>query len=156
MAERWLEPGPSEPKVVDEEQLRSLLATIAVARAYNAHSVGDVAGTVKHAQRVLDLLPEGDHLRRMQATALMGMTYWASGDLEAADRVFVDYSQRLLAAGNISAAISAMSVLPDIRPALGRLREADRRIQAGGCRSWWTRASLCLRRRPICIGGWES
>ncbi len=122
-AERWLEPGPGEPRVVDEEELRSLLATIAVARAYNAHSVGDVAGTVKHAQRVLELLPEGDHVRRMQAAALMGMTYWASGDLEAADRLFVDYSQRLLAAGNISAAISAMSVLPDIRPALGRLRE---------------------------------
>ena len=38
-AERWLEPGRSGPTVVvDEEQLRSLLATIAVARAYNAHS----------------------------------------------------------------------------------------------------------------------
>ncbi|MHB1341155.1 MAG: LuxR C-terminal-related transcriptional regulator [Coriobacteriia bacterium] len=123
-AERWLEPGSGQATVaVDQQELRSLLATIAVARAYNAHSVGDVAGTVKHAQRVLELLPEGDHVRRMQAAALMGMTYWASGDLEAADRVFVDYSQRLLAAGNISAAISAMSVLPDIRPALGRLRE---------------------------------
>lgn len=53
------------------------------------------------------------------------MTYWASGDLEAADRVFVDYSARLLAAGNIPDAISAMTVLPEIRPALGRLREAS-------------------------------
>ena len=86
--------------------------------------VGDVPGTVKHAQRVLELLPEGDHLRREQATALMGMTYWASGDLEAADRVFADYSTRLLAAGNIPDAISAMTVLPDVRPALGRLRGA--------------------------------
>jgi LuxR family maltose regulon positive regulatory protein len=124
-AERWLEPGPSQPDVVvDEEQLRSLLATIAVARAYKAHSVGDVPGTVKHAQRVFELLPEGDHVRRQQATALVGMTYWASGDLEAADRVFVDYSARLLAAGNIPDAISAMTVLPDVRPALGRLRGA--------------------------------
>jgi len=61
-----------------------------VVRAYNALAVGDVPGTVKHAQRVFELLPEGDHLRREQATALMGMTYWASGDLEAADRVFAD------------------------------------------------------------------
>ena len=96
-AEQWLErrrsgrPATSRTVVVDEEQLRSLLATIAVARAYNAHSVGDVPGTVKHAQRVLELLPEGEQLRRGQATALIGMTYWASGDLEAADRVFVDY-----------------------------------------------------------------
>ena len=124
-AERWLEPGPSEPKVfVNEGQLRSLLATIAVARAYNAHSVGDVPGTVKHAQRALELLPEGDHPRRGQATALMGMTYWASGDLEAADRVFTDYVMRLRAAGNIADEISATSVLPDIKMALGRLREA--------------------------------
>ena len=110
--------------VVDEEQFRSLLATIAVARAYHAQSLGDVPGTVKHAQRVLELLPEGDHLRREQATALLGLTYWASGDLEAADRVFADYSMRLRAAGNIPDAIGAASVLADIRMALGRLREA--------------------------------
>ncbi len=131
-AERWLKTpdeadgqSASQAVVVDEEQLRSLLATIAVARAYYAHSLGDVPGTVMHAQRVLELLPEGERLRRGQATALMGMTYWASGDLEAADRVFVDYSMRLLAAGNIPDAISAASVLPEVRPALGRLRDAS-------------------------------
>ena len=110
--------------VADEEQFRSLPATIGVARAYLAQALGDVPGTVKHAQRVLDLLPEGDHLRRQQATALLGMTSWASGDLEAADRIFVDYSRRLLAAGDIPGAISAIMVLPDIRLVLGRLREA--------------------------------
>ena len=114
----------SRAVVVDEEQRRSLLANIAVARAYYAHSLGDVPGTVKHAQRVLELVPEGEHLRRGQATALMGMTYWASGDLEAADRVFVDYGMRLLAAGNIPDAISATTVLTDVRPTLGRLRGA--------------------------------
>jgi len=124
-AERWLEPGPDQAAVaVDEEELRSLLATVAVARAYSAHSVGDVPGTVKHAQRVLELLPEGDNPRRLQGLALLGMTYWSSGDLEAADRLFVDYSQRLLDAGDIPDAISAMTILPEIRPALGRLRGA--------------------------------
>jgi LuxR family maltose regulon positive regulatory protein len=124
-AERWLKPGRSGRTVVaDEEQLRSLLATISVVRAYNALAVGDVPGTLEHAQRVLELLPEGDHLRREQATALLGMTYWASGDLDAADRVFVDFSARLLAAGDLPTAISALSVLADVRPALGRLREA--------------------------------
>lgn len=124
-AERWLEPGPGQPTVaVGQEELRSLLATIGVARAYRAHSLGDVPGTVKHARGVLELLPEGDHLRREQAIALMGMTYWTSGDLEATDRLFADYSQRQVTAGNILVAISAMSVLPDIRPALGRLRGA--------------------------------
>lgn len=124
-AERWLEPGVESPTVsVDEGELRSLLATIAVARAYRAHTLGDVAGTVKHAQRVLELLPDADHPRRQQAIGLMGMTYWASGDLEATDRLFVDYSQRMLVGGNIPDAIGTMTVLPDIRPALGRLRGA--------------------------------
>jgi LuxR family maltose regulon positive regulatory protein len=130
-AERWLTPsgGHGRPAsgavAVDEEELRELLATIAVARAYHADSLGDLPGTVKHAQRVLELLPEGEHFRRGQASALIGMASWASGDLEAADRVFVDYITRLLAAGDIPDAISASTVLPGVRPALGRLREAS-------------------------------
>jgi LuxR family maltose regulon positive regulatory protein len=124
-AERRLEPGRGAQAVVaDEEQLRSLLATIAVVRAYNAQAVGDVPGTLKHAQRVFELLPEGDHFRREQATGLVGMTYWASGDLQAADRVFAGYSTRMLAAGNIPDAMGTASVLADIRPPLGRLRAA--------------------------------
>ena len=123
-AERWLEPQGRGKAHVDEVQLRDLLATIAVARAYQAQTLGDMSGSVSHAQRVLELLPEGDHVRREQAIGLMGMTYWASGDLEAADRVFTGYATRLLAAGNIVDAISTTGVLVDVRPALGRLREA--------------------------------
>ena len=130
-AEHWLEtPGEvgarsALPTVaVDEPQLRSLLATIAVARAYRAQALGDAPGAVRHAQRVLELMPEGEHFRRGQAIALMGMTYWANGDLEAADRVFAGYSSGLLAIGNLPDAISTASVLPDFRLPLGRLREA--------------------------------
>lgn len=124
-AERWLEPGRAPSMVVvDHDELRSLLAAIAVARAYRAQSLGDVAGTVGHAQRVFELLPDGDHLRRQQATALLGMTYWASGDLAATDRVFAEYSLELLAAGNVADAISAATVLTEVRPVLGRLRGA--------------------------------
>ena len=147
-AERWLEPednlkerlgtpaaetcpAKSPPVgrsrrmvVVDEEQFRSLPAAIAIGRAYHAQALGDGPGTVKYARRVLDLLPEGDQLRRGQATALLGLTYWASGDLEAADRIFADYTRALRAAGNIPDAISTTFVVTDIRMALGRLREA--------------------------------
>ncbi len=55
---------------------------------------------------------------------LLGMTYWASGDLEAASRVFADYTLKLRTAGNIPDAISTTVVLADIRLALGRLHEA--------------------------------
>ena len=124
-AERWLDPGPGQPTHTDDEQLRSLLATISVGRAYQAHSLGDVPSAVKHAQRVFQLLPSGHQLRREQATALMGITSWATGDLATADRVFADYSTRLLAAGNLPDAISATTVLADVRPVLGRLRGAE-------------------------------
>ena len=133
-AERWLEPVGSMDKrleypiaqmvVVDEEQFRTLPATIAVARAYHAQTLGDVSGTVKYAQRALALSPEGEQLRRGQATALLGMTYWASGDLEAANRTFTNYTMKLRTAGNIPDAISTTCVVAEIRMALGRLREA--------------------------------
>lgn len=133
-AERWLElvdnlnnrsETPSaEMVVVDEDQFRSLPATINVARAYIAQALGDVPGTVRYAQRVLNLLPEGKQLRRGQAFALLGITYWANGDLEAAGRTFADFAMRMRTAGNISDAISATCVLAEIRMAQGFLREA--------------------------------
>jgi len=119
----------AEIVVVDEKQFRSLPATIAVARAYYAQALGDVPGTVTYAQQVLDLLPEGERLRRGQATALLGMTYWASGDLEAANRTFAHYTMNLRTIGNIPDAISTTCVLAEIGMALGRLREAARTLE---------------------------
>jgi len=128
-AERWLEPTaatrdrPEAPStkmvVVDEEQFRSLPASIAIARAYHAQALGDVPGTVKYAQQALDLLPEGDDPRRGQATTILGLAYWASGDLEAAHRTFSDGL-----AGNIFAIIHGAFILADIEMTLGHLNEA--------------------------------
>ena len=100
-AEQWLAHPSAEMVVVDERQFQSLPATIATARAYHAQALGDVPGTVTYARRALDLLPEGDHPRRQQATGLLGLTCWASGDLEAAGRVFADYNMKLRAARNL-------------------------------------------------------
>ncbi|MCG2770165.1 MAG: LuxR C-terminal-related transcriptional regulator, partial [Anaerolineae bacterium] len=133
-AERWLEPAtdiserledpPTKMVVVDEEQFRSLPASLATARAYHAQAIGDVPGTVKYTQRALDLLPEGDHLRRPSLTALLGLTYWASGDLEAAHRTFSDGMAGMLRAGNAPGAIGATFVLADMNMTLGHLHEA--------------------------------
>jgi LuxR family maltose regulon positive regulatory protein len=133
-AERWLTPAetmkvqletPSvEMVVVDQEQFKSLPATIAVGRAYIAQALGNIPDTVRYTSRVLELVPEGEHLRRGQASMLLGMTHWASGDLEAADRVFADYTMKLRAAGNVPDAISTSVALADIRLSLGRLHEA--------------------------------
>ena len=125
-AERWLEPAATtdEMVVVDREQFKLLPATIAIGRAYIAQTLGNIPDTVKYASRVLELVPEGEHRRRRQSALMLGMTHWASGNLEAADRVFADYTLKLRASGNLPDAISTSMVLAEIRLALGRLREA--------------------------------
>ncbi len=131
-AERWLESTaetsvPSaEMVVVDEEEFRSLPVTIASAHAYLAQALGDVPGTVMHARRALDLLPEDDHLGRAIPGALLGLAYWASGDLEAAHRILADALLGFQMTGNIVAAISGTYGLADIRIDQGRLQEAVR------------------------------
>ena len=138
-AEQWFEPAepmkmqPETPSgemvVVDQEQWKSLPAAIAIGRAYIAQALGNLADTVRYANRVLELMPEGNTFRHSQASMLLGMSYWASGDLEAAGRVFADYTLKLRAAGNIPDAIGTTVVLADIRLALGRLHEAIRTIE---------------------------
>jgi LuxR family maltose regulon positive regulatory protein len=105
--------------VVDKEQFRLLPASISIARAYHAQALGDVPATIKYAQQVLDLLPEGDHPERGEATSLLGLAYWASGDLEAAHRNFSDSL-----AGNIIAIIHGSFIPADIKMTLGHLNEA--------------------------------
>jgi LuxR family maltose regulon positive regulatory protein len=138
-AERWLVPADTmkvqletpfvEMVVVDKEQFNSLPAAIAVGRAYIAQALGNIPDTIRYASRVLELVPEGDHLRHGQASMLLGITCWASGDLEAANRVFADYTMKLRTAGNLPDAISTTVVLADIRLALGRLHEAISTIE---------------------------
>ncbi len=138
-AERWLEPSdpsnaqrePASAKmaVEDKEQFDSLPAAIAVGRAFIAQALGNIPDTVRYAGWVLKHAPEGERLRRGQAAMLLGMTYWASGDLIAAGRVFSEYTLKLRLAGNIPDAISTTVVLAEIRLALGRLREAVRAVE---------------------------
>ena len=137
-AERWLETAePMKAKletpfiemvVVDQEQFKSVPAAIAVGRAYIAQTFGNIPDTVQYARQALGF-PEADPFRHSQASMLLGMTYWASGDLEAANRVFADYTLKLRSAGNIQDAISTTVVLAEIRLALGRLNEAIHTIE---------------------------
>lgn len=122
--------GPSaemsvtETVVVDEEQFRSLPASIATARAAHAQALGDMSGAVKHARRALDLLPGDNYYERGVLAAHLGVSYWASGDLEAAEQSFADFVANMRMAGNILVAISGTFVLADIRVAQGRLHAA--------------------------------
>ncbi len=140
-AERWLdttadmrerpEASSAEMVVVDEEEFRRLPGSIAMYRAALALALGDVPDTVKYARRVLDLVPEDDHLRRGAAAALLGLASWTSGDLEAAHRTYADGMASVQRAGYISDAIGGAIALADIRIAQGRLREAMSTYERG-------------------------
>ncbi len=112
--------------VVDEEQFRSLPASIALFRAYYAQAIGDVPSTMKYAQRVHDLLPDEEQLTRGYATILLGIAYWASGDLKAAHLCLDDHMTQMLKTDNIHDAISITFVLAEIKVTLGRLQDALR------------------------------
>ncbi len=139
--ERWLdatgdtsnrlEVSATEMVVVDEERFRSLPVELASARAYLAQARGDIPGTVEHAQRSLDLIPEGHHARRATATALLGLAQWANGELEAAHRTFTGALGSMRMGGETLDVIRGTFVLGDIRMAQGRVREAESTYERG-------------------------
>jgi LuxR family maltose regulon positive regulatory protein len=135
-AERWLgmtadgRAVPQDPStamvVVDEEEFRRLPCAIALYRAAHALAVGDVAGTMTHARRALDLVGEDDHPGRGSAAGLLGLAAWTTGDLEAAHRAYADSMASLQKAGYVSTVIGCAIAQADIRIAQGRLRDAMR------------------------------
>jgi LuxR family maltose regulon positive regulatory protein len=135
-AERWLD-GPADARatpeastakmvVMDEEEFRRLPGSIAMYRAAHALILGNVPDTVRHAQQVLDLTSEVDHLLRGAAAAILGLASWRIGDLEAAHRSYAEGMTHLQTAGNLSDAVEGAVTLADMRLAQGRPREAMR------------------------------
>ena len=130
-AERWLEPVDQQVEnslpgmvVVDEREFRSLPASIAAARAYRALALGDIPGTKEYARQTLALVSENDFIRRMQATALLGMAEYADGNLHAAEQQFLKFQAMMWKANDIANAISITYILADIMLIQGRLQEA--------------------------------
>ena len=135
-AERWLDATtgigagspapPAEMVVADEEEYRRLPGTIELYRAAQALARGEPVGTVRHARRALDLAPEEDHLCRAGASGFLGLTSWASGDLEAGHSAYAECMAGLRRAGHIADTFGCAIALADIRLAQGRLGEAMR------------------------------
>jgi len=135
-AERWLDPPtgaregsqspPAEMVVTDEEEYRRLPGTIEMYRAGLALARSDIPGTVRHAQRTLELAPDDDHLCRASAAALLGLVYWGSGDLEAGHRAYTACVAGLRRAGFVADILGCSIALADIRSTQGRLGEALR------------------------------
>ncbi|MBK8021869.1 MAG: hypothetical protein IPK19_10720 [Chloroflexi bacterium] len=110
--------------VADDHQFQSLPAAIAAARTYQAQAHGDVANTVKFGRQALERLPEDEFLQRGIVAALLGVAYWAQGDLEEAHLTLAEGMANMRRAGNFPFGIRGTYILADIRMAQGRLREA--------------------------------
>jgi LuxR family maltose regulon positive regulatory protein len=133
-AERWLiaagdegdlfDALPSTMVVVNQEEYRRLPGWVALHRAGQSLMLGKVDETIRHAQRVLDLAPEDDFLRRGGAAALLGLAFWAVGDLEAARQIYPESIEYLQRAGYLSDATGCTLALADIVITQGRLHEA--------------------------------
>jgi LuxR family maltose regulon positive regulatory protein len=138
-AERWLEPAPGhreEPEgpspemaVADEEEYRRLPATIELYRTAQALARGDAPGTVRHAQRAIELALDDDHLCRASAAGLLGIVYWGSGDLDAALQAYSACVEGLRRAGFVADIMGCSIALADIRSTQGRLGEALRTFE---------------------------
>ena len=135
-AEEWLDttpgirrgsPAPSaEMVVVDDEGFRRLPPMIELYRAALALALEDAPGAVKHARRALELSPEEEHLGRAAAAGLLGLAFWASGDLEAGHSAYAECMAGLRRAGHIADTFGCAIALADIRLTQGRLGEAMR------------------------------
>jgi LuxR family maltose regulon positive regulatory protein len=130
-AERWVDPSPDagggppgEMVVVDDDAFRRLPAEIAMYHAGLALVRGDVAATLTHAHRALDLADPDHHLGRGAAASLIGLAHWRTGDLEVAHRWYSDGMATLGRAGRRSDAVAGAITLADLRVAQGRLRDA--------------------------------
>ncbi len=126
-------PGGSQGGMVvaDKEEFRRLPGAIAIARAGLAMALGDVAGAIRYARRVLEAVPEDDYNSRGGAEAFLGLAAWPSGDLDAAFDSFARGVAHMQMAGQISDVVGGATILAEIRIAQGRPNEALRIYEHG-------------------------
>ena len=122
-------PPPGAGDVAAQEH-RRLPADLAVHRAGLALVRRDVAQTVVHARRALELVGDGDHLTRGAAFALSGLAAWSGGDLETAHDSYAACLVEFELIDHVSDVLGCSITLGDIEVVQGRLRRAARTYQA--------------------------
>ena len=122
--ERALEANRTQLSISDDLRFQSLATELASARIYLAQSLGEIPGTLEHAMRALERIPQEDHAARATGVALLALAHWGRGELERAHDTFSNALDEMRVAGHDLDAVRGMFVLGDIRFAQGRLRDA--------------------------------
>ena len=115
--------SPLEPTV----EVRTMLGTIAAARAHCANSQGDTHSAAEYARNALEQLPDCSSISRSirsVTTSILGDASWINGNLEEATRAYTEAIRISREAGNLHMTIIANSNLADILMEQGQLHKA--------------------------------
>jgi LuxR family maltose regulon positive regulatory protein len=115
--------APLEPTL----EVRTMLGTIAAARAHFANTQGDTHSAAEHARQALDLLPDCSSISqsiRSVSTSILGDASWINGNLEEATRAYTEAIRIGREARNLHMVIIANSNLGDILLEQGQLHRA--------------------------------
>ena len=159
-AEAALAAGAQDPDLAatwaDTDDLRTAPATISVYRASLAQARGDVAGTVRHARRALDLAGPEDHFLRGAGGGFLGLAAWAAGDVQEALSTFSEAVRSLHAAGNLVDELDGTIVLADMWVAAGTAQPRPQAVRAGAADGHRGAASRTRGPPPTCTSAWPS
>ena len=117
--------------VVDEAEFARLPTRTAMFRAGLALLSGDIPGTIAHAGRALDCVPDDDLLGRGAAAALLGLAHWTLGDLNAAEERYAESVSCFEKAEHFADVLGCRRALADIQSARGQLGAAISTLEAG-------------------------
>ena len=110
---------------------RSLQAQLVNARLFHAQAVGNRRDTIKFGEEALALLDEGDHYTRGITQALLGVVYFANGQVTEAHQAIAEGMNSLKQAGNLTIALQGIFALTDIKLAQGQLHQAIETVEQG-------------------------
>ncbi|MCU1418050.1 MAG: ATP-dependent transcriptional regulator, MalT-like, LuxR family [Schumannella sp.] len=106
------------------EEIRAVQGGIALYRAAQALTSGDIESASEHARIAVELAEDRDHIDRGSATGLLALILWSRGDLADARASWAVSLEELHRAGHLSDMIGGSIAVADIQLAQGRLTEA--------------------------------